>query len=473
MLKSSNNNLNRITQCGSFFIFKLKKIMIKITEFSAYNRIFLPKYSEKDIKTLQLSHNVQYDDEETYDLTFTIVDTDDSFYTVDVAIGNMGLRDGYYNLKYFDEDWNEIGNEILSINIEEDVLDYQEFWTYGEFYRQLYKPLDDWQSTYISYTMLNGDGGGRNVGTTVGTSLFRNFNGNGYRGLYSISFGDGIEGISDGACRENYFLKTVHLPSSLDYLAQNVFRDCWNLESLEIPTGVTEIHEYVCYGDESLKTVTMNTELNEIGKYAFADCYSLSSVTNASARKIGESAFESTAIEKYNTDGIIDVIDQYAFYNCTKLKQARILAYTIHHRVFQYSGIESYCNYLSRYTYVEDSTFEGCENLRYFKGKYVDYVGESAFENCPNLEKVVLGNLQGGESQAFAYCPKLNKIYLCNTSSMPNNLAYNAFDGVSTEGTLYVYRNMLNAAETFKDNYLPSDWVVEPITEPIDFDYED
>ena len=473
MLKSSNNNLNRITQCGSFFIFKLKKIMIKITEFSAYNRIFLPKYSEKDIKTLQLSHNVQYDDEETYDLTFTIVDTDDSFYTVDVAIGNMGLRDGYYNLKYFDEDWNEIGNEILSINIEEDVLDYQEFWTYGEFYRQLYKPLDDWQSTYISYTMLNGDRGGRNEGTIVGTSVFRNFNGNGYRGLYSITFGDGIEGISDGACRENYFLKSVHLPSSLDYLAQNVFRDCWSLESLEIPTGVTKIHEYVCYGDESLKTVTMNTELNEIGKYAFADCYSLSSVTNASARKIGESAFESTAIEKYNTDGIIDVIDQYAFYNCTKLKQARILAYTIHHRVFQYSGIESYCNYLSRYTYVEDSTFEGCENLRYFKGKYVDYVGESAFENCPNLEKVVLGNLQGGESQAFAYCPKLNKIYLCNTSSMPNNLAYNAFDGVSTEGTLYVYRNMLNAAETFKDNYLPSDWVVEPITEPIDFDYED
>ena len=473
MLKSSNNNLNRITQCGSFFIFKLKKIMIKITEFSAYNRIFLPKYSEKDIKTLQLSHNVQYDDEETYDLTFTIVDTDDSFYTVDVAIGNMGLRDGYYNLKYFDEDWNEIGNEILSINIEEDVLDYQEFWTYGEFYRQLYKPLDDWQSTYISYTMLNGDRGGRNEGTIVGTSVFRNFNGNGYRGLYSITFGDGIEGISDGACRENYFLKSVHLPSSLDYLAQNVFRDCWSLESLEIPTGVTKIYEYLCYGDESLKTVTMNTELNEIGKYAFADCYSLSSVTNASARKIGESAFESTAIEKYNTDGIIDTIDQYAFYNCTKLKQARILAYTIHHRVFQYSGIESYCNYLSRYTYVEDSTFEGCENLRYFKGKYVDYVGESAFENCPNLEKVVLGNLQGGESQAFAYCPKLNKIYLCNTSSMPNNLAYNAFDGVSTEGTLYVYRNMLNAAETFKDNYLPSDWVVEPITEPIDFDYED
>jgi hypothetical protein len=447
--------------------------MIKITEFSAYNRIFLPKYSEKEIKTLQLSHNVQYDDQETYDLTFTIVDTDDSFYTVDVAFGNLDLRDGYYNLKYFDEDWNEIGNEILSINIEEDVIDYQEYWTYGNFYRQLYKPLDDWQSTYISYKMLNGEWGSQNVGTTVGTSLFRNFHGNGYRGLYSITFGDGVEGISDSACRDNYFLKTVHLPSSLDYLAQNVFRDCWSLESLEIPTGVTKIHEYVCYGDESLKTVTMNTDLDEIGEYAFADCYSLSSVTNAYARKIGESAFESTAIEKYNNDRIIDTIDIYAFYNCTKLRQARIEAYTIHSNAFQYSGIESYCNNLTRYTYVEDSTFEGCPNLRYFKGKNVDYVGDSAFKNCPNLEKVVLGNLQGGELQAFAYCPKLNKIYLGNTSAMPNNLAVNAFDGVSPEGTLYVYQNMLNAAETFKNNYLPSDWVVEPITEPIDFDYED
>jgi hypothetical protein len=447
--------------------------MIKITEFSAYNRIFLPKYSEKDIKTLQLSHNVEYEDKGTYDLTFTIVDTDDSFYTVDVALGNMGLRDGYYNLKYFDENWNEIGNEILSINIEEDVIDYQEYWSYGDFYRQLFKPTEEWSSTYISYQMLNREWGSQNDGTIIGTNMFRNFHGNGYRGLYSISFGDGIEGISDSACRENYFLKTVHLPSKLDYLAQNVFRDCWSLESLEIPTGVTEIHEYLCYCDESLKTVTMNTELDEIGRYAFADCYCLTSITNAWARTIGESAFESTAIEQYNNDRTIDTIDRYAFYNCTKLRQARIKAKTIHHRAFQYSGIESYCNNLSQYTYVEDSTFEGCENLRYFKGKYVDYVGESAFKNCPNLEKVVLGNLQGGESQAFGYCPKLNKIYLGNTSTMPNNLAVNAFDGVSPEGTLYVYQNMLNAAETFKNNYLPSDWVVEPINEPIDFDYED
>lgn len=473
MLKSSNNNLNRITQCGSFFIFKLKKIMIKITEFSAYNRIFLPKYSEKEIKTLQLSHNVKFEDENMYDLKFTIVDTDDSFYIVDVAFGSLDLRDGFYNLKYFDEKWDEIGNEILSINVEEDYFDYEQYWFYGEFYRQLYKPLDNWQSTYIYYKMLNGEGGGTNWGVTVPTSVFRHYNGNGYRGLYSITFGDGIEGISDSACRENYFLKTVHLPSSLDYLAQNVFRDCWSLESLEIPTGVTEINEYVCYGDESLKTVTMNDELDEIGEYAFADCYSLSSVTNAYARKIGESAFESTAIEKYNNNGIIDTIDIYAFYNCTKLRQARIQAYTIHSNAFKYSGIESYCNNLRRYTYVEDSTFESCPNLRYFKGKNVDYVGVSAFKNCPNLEKVVIGNLMGGESQAFAYCPKLNKIYLGNTSAMPNNLANNAFDGVSPEGTLYVYQNMLNAAETFKNNYLPSDWVVEPINEPIDYEYED
>ncbi len=81
---------------------------------------------------------------------------------------------------------------------------------------------------------------------------------------------------------------SVVIPEEVSYLgkkykvtgiANNAFKECYDLTSVTIPEGVISIGDYAFYQCENLLSVTIPNSVTSIGSYAFYNCYDLSSVT--------------------------------------------------------------------------------------------------------------------------------------------------------------------------------------------------
>jgi hypothetical protein len=122
----------------------------------------------------------------------------------------------------------------------------------------------------------------------------------GYKGSLSAAQNfNNATGIAKGALA-NSNITSAALPSTLVYIGDNAFQNCFSLTSVSISAADVEI-----------------------GKNAFNGCTALASLTLANVKKIGEYAFAGSM-----TSGDPDVIlpsslvsiGNYAFYGCTNLK---------------------------------------------------------------------------------------------------------------------------------------------------------
>ncbi|MCH5292725.1 MAG: leucine-rich repeat domain-containing protein [Treponema sp.] len=83
--------------------------------------------------------------------------------------------------------------------------------------------------------------------------------------------------LSDGTDLKT--AKTLEIPMGVTAIADYVFYNCWQLESVTIPASATFIGDYAFSGCSSLKSVTIPTGLTTISGYAFSNCSSLESIT--------------------------------------------------------------------------------------------------------------------------------------------------------------------------------------------------
>lgn len=74
-------------------------------------------------------------------------------------------------------------------------------------------------------------------------------------------------------------LRSVSIPSSVEYIGSKAFYNCTNLTKITIPTKVTVIGSYAFQNCKKLTKITIPKNVESIGKYAFKGCNKLKTIT--------------------------------------------------------------------------------------------------------------------------------------------------------------------------------------------------
>lgn len=177
---------------------------------------------------------------------------------------------------------------------------------------------------------------------TLSSGLFRNC----YK-LNEIEIPSTIRTI-DGSVFDNCSsLVSFSLSDSIKSIGTSIFSGCSSLESVHLPKGITSIPASTFYNCKALTTVEYPDKIYSVGDYAFYDCEALADFGN-----IFEQVYS---------------IGPKAFFECKSLTQE----------------ID-----IERGT-ISGDAFYGCSNLKKLTiGKGVTYIGPSSFGKCTSLDTV-------------------------------------------------------------------------------------
>lgn len=193
--------------------------------------------------------------------------------------------------------------------------------------------------------------------------------------LETVTIEEGVKvlGINDGGAFHGCSkLATVNIPSTVTTLANNVFRDCTSLTTVNFAEGnqLETIPDYA-FSNTGITSINMPSTVTTIGNYAFGNCSKLESAPLPQGLKtIGSYAFQ--YCEKLNNvvlPGTLISVKDWAFRNCTSMENLTIEEgiSCINRDVFQYSGMKNV---------VLPSTLE--------------FIGINLFYQCNSLETLDL-----------------------------------------------------------------------------------
>ena len=165
--------------------------------------------------------------------------------------------------------------------------------------------------------------------------------------------------------------------TSLTKIGEGAFKDCHNMEWIQMPDSLKTISKQMCYNDENLVRIDADA-VTKIEDEAFYSCDSLEKAPVSEAESIGDYAFYGCRmLESLVLPETLTSIGESSFENCTHLKTIEINA--------DISGIPRYCFYGCReLTKVSfDSETRTAKNS-------LKVVGVYAFAQCATLEKMDL-----------------------------------------------------------------------------------
>ena len=225
--------------------------------------------------------------------------------------------------------------------------------------------------------------------------------------------------ITEGAFRDNTYIKSITMPNSIQVIGSYAFANCTSLESIIIPTSVTDISPYTFSGCTALETITLHSGIEVLGTYAFEKCSALKSITlNEGLKTISDNAFDyCTALESILIPDTVTTLGNMAFRHAESL------------------GTVKFSKALKA---IGNSTFQYCVKLESVElHENIDILGNSTFSYCDGLKSIrILGNLTTIGKATFYECRSLEAIYYA--SSAPGNcgdsnyIFYNA--GINGEG---------------------------------------
>lgn len=111
----------------------------------------------------------------------------------------------------------------------------------------------------------------------------------------------------------NTYINEIVLPNYLDFIPQNAFAECSNLEYINIPQSVNSIGKGSFKNCSNLKSVVLNNSNTSISSEAFSGCISLECIINANdISSIGRNAFSnSSKLIFYDNTEASAYIDNY------------------------------------------------------------------------------------------------------------------------------------------------------------------
>ncbi len=289
--------------------------------------------------------------------------------------------------------------------------------------------------------------------------------------LKKITIPDSIEYIGDQAFADCAELQSVNIPKNVKYIGSNPFCSCPALKDvdldaenhsfvyinkmlfsgdltrfissqtndsvLNVPDGIVSIDAHA-FREMQFSSVYIPNSVLNIGASAFENCLRLTDVRlPGSLELISESLFRGCFnLSSIEMPRIAKTIDDYAFADCANLTEVTLPGnlYRIGYSAF------ANCEKLNRIEVpgsvneIKDAIFSGCVNLREVQvsGANVRFISNSMFEGCTSLSEITLPEriVEIGE-KAFFGCENLKKIDVPDTLE---SIRKNAFgDCVSLE----------------------------------------
>lgn len=243
----------------------------------------------------------------------------------------------------------------------------------------------------------------------------------------SITLKSGIVEIGSSAFSSAKALVSIELPDTLVIIGQSAFASCSNLESIEIPSSVTYIGSSAFENAQRLSEVIINEGYEEatIDSYAFKNCAMLTKIiVPGNYITIGTSAFngcnalESFQLEEATTGLVSQIIEDYAFQECSSLQAVELPSTLIEIE----RGAFLDCNMLVEIelkeglTYIADNAFKNCASITTITiPSTVTYIGASAFSGHKSLTEIIFteGSLEATiDDQAFYDCASVTSIVI-------------------------------------------------------------
>lgn len=212
------------------------------------------------------------------------------------------------------------------------------------------------------------------------------------RQLREVILNDGLKTIAESAFKQTENLSEISIPDSVKHISSGCFA-CSGIKSVKLPenSAFTAVLWETFFGCKNLKTVKLPDSVNVIDDYAFSECTSLKSINLDKIQILGNNAFAKTALEKISLTA--RKIGSWVFAQCENLKEADL------------SGIASgklnshlffECKNLSKVSLPKEQIKTFDNNCFYhtaingitFDAKKI-IVGQNAF-GMTNLKKVVI-----------------------------------------------------------------------------------
>ncbi|RRD55915.1 leucine-rich repeat domain-containing protein, partial [Tannerella forsythia] len=159
---------------------------------------------------------------------------------------------------------------------------------------------------------------------------------------------------------------------------------------------------------EQIKTVTIGNGVTAIGKYAFRECSQMQRIElPASVADIRYHAFSRCkALESIVIPAALSAIGSYAFFNCTALTAFEVDPGNAH-----YTAADGVLYNKAKTLLIYYPAGKAATSFSAPAG--VTKIGEYAFERAANLQNITLpAGVKDIESQAFEYCTALQSIAL-------------------------------------------------------------
>ena len=234
-----------------------------------------------------------------------------------------------------------------------------------------------------------------------------------------VTGSDGIEYTVTGIGNRAFWdygtgLKTVTLPSTLEWIDEGAFMRCKGLQSIVIPEGVKSIENYAFNGCSALETVELPSTLTGIANNAFGGC----PITKVVAKMeelfpIGDETFPSDVTIVVPKGSLDTYKDAYGWKNYENIVEDEG-----DETVVEQDGFVLTPNEEEKSVTVDsyDETAKEVEIMPTveIEGEQYDVtaIGEGAFENNETMEKVTIpeGVVSIGNN-AFKGCVSLKEIF--------------------------------------------------------------
>ena len=203
----------------------------------------------------------------------------------------------------------------------------------------------------------------------LGTELFRDCS-----NMTSVNIPSGVSALGDNIFYDCKALTSLSLPEAVTSIGARAFYNCSSLTSINIPSGVAFIGNNTFYNCSALTSLTLPETVDSIGSQAFRNCSSLTSINIPSGvSTIGESTFQGcSSLTSLTLPETVDSIASAAFLSCSSLTSINIP-----------SGVSA----------IGVNTFSGCSSLTSLTlPEGVTSIGNSAFYGCISLTSVNIPN---------------------------------------------------------------------------------
>ena len=307
--------------------------------------------------------------------------------------------------------------------------------------------------------------------------------------LTKVIMGDNVTSIGIGAFSDASKLSSVMLSKNITLIEGYTFSNCRELLDISIPNRVTSIGEYAFRNCDSLTSVTIGDSVTSIGKYAFDDCSSLTSVTIPdSVTSIGERALSycgkltnvtigrgvvSIGRDAFFYSRNIEVVNVVDLYSWCNIEFADAESTPLFNKGTLYINNTDVIELIipSDVSEVKQYAFYNCSSLKnvVIQNGVTD-IGDYAFNKCVNLKSVVIGeSVASIGNYAFDACTSLTSVY-CKPTTPPKVGYYSTFSSSADVFNIYVPRNSYNTYTSYtsaggglhKTNWSQYDNYVQP-----------